>query len=254
MLKQSKSIWRVTPWSLWTWQREHSSFHLGAPHGKPDTDTDTELQHGKENGSLSFGEGWRLSERSALKIRFDILQLAQIFVFCSLPYRPTDERQISHTARLGDGSTVEVIFTAMRPDVSIAFGNDRGLLYWLIDKAIKEGTPHISWDHASEYLAYSGQGRGGRNRELLRERFLRIASTAITVVRKSGTQEDQAIMPIIRRISLPTSITGKENIAEKLERRKGRTSFGLQFDEDFVKDFMTHRVPVLRRPCCCNRG
>jgi hypothetical protein len=81
---------------------------------------------------------------------------------------------------------------------------------------------------------------------LLRERFLRIASTGITVVRKSGVQEDQAIMPIIRRISLPASITGKENISEKLDRRKGRTSFGLQFDEDFVKDFMTHRVPVLR--------
>jgi len=200
----------------------------------------------KENGQLELWRGLEIVREERLKDTFDILQLAQIFVFCSLPYRPTDERQISHTARLGDGSTVEVIFTAMRPDVSIAFGNDRGLLYWLIDKAIREGTPHISWDHASEYLAYSGQGKGGRNRELLRERFLRIASTAITVVRKSGVQEDQAIMPIIRRISLPASITGKENIAEKLDRRKGRTSFGLQFDEDFVKDFMTHRVPVLR--------
>lgn len=200
----------------------------------------------KDSGQLDLLKGLEVVREDRSKDTFDILQLAQIFVFCSLPYRPSEERQISHTARLGDGSTVEVIFTAMRPGVAIAYGNDRSLLYWLVDKAIREETAHISWEHASDYLKATGQGTGGRNRVLLRERFQRIASTAITVVRKTSIQEDQAIMPIIRRISLPASITGKENLSEVIERRLGKTSFGLQFDEGFVKDFTTHRVPILR--------
>jgi hypothetical protein len=180
---------------------------------------------------------------------FDILQLAQIFAFCSLPYRPTEERQITRFARLGDGSTVEVVFTAMRPGVPIAYGNDRSLLYWLIDRAIREKTSYIPWEHASQYLKAMGQDEtSGRNRELLRDRFRRVSSTAITVVRKTSVQEDQTIMPIIRRMSLPASISGAAKPAgtELLERRSARPALGVQFDEGFVKDFMTHRVPVLR--------
>ncbi len=200
----------------------------------------------KHKGQLELLKGLEVVRDDRAKDTFDILQLAQIFVFCSLPYRPTEERQVSHTARLGDGSTVEVVFTAMVPGVSIAYGNDRSLLYWLVDKAIREGTSFVSWEHASEYLKATEQCDGGRNTLLLRERFLRIASTAITVIRKSSSGHDQGIMPIIRRISLPSSITGKKNLSEALDRRLDRSSFGLQFDEGFVHDFMTHRVPVLR--------
>ena len=200
----------------------------------------------KHSGQLELLQGLEVVREDRHKDTFDILQLAQIFVFCSLPYRPTEERQISHTARLGDGSTVEVVFTAMRPGVGIAYGNDRSLLYWLVDKAIREGTATISWEHASDYLRATGQGDGGRQRVLLRERFGRIASTAITVVRKTNERIDQEIIPIIRRISLPASITGKINASEAIDRRMGRAAFGLQFDEGFVRDFMIHKVPVLR--------
>ena len=55
-------------------------------------------------------------------------------------------------------------------------------------------------------------------------------------------------MPIIRRVSLPSSISGVEKSAgvELLERRNARPALGVQFDEGFVKDFLSYRVPVLR--------
>ena len=204
----------------------------------------------KSSGQMDLMDGLRIVKDERDSETFDILQLAQIFAFCSLPYRPTQDRQISHIARLGDGSMVEVVFTAMRPDVNIAYGNDRYLLYWLIDKAIREHTAFIPWEHASQYLKAMNQDESsGRNRELLRARFRRIASTAITVVRKTSTEEEQVIIPIIRRMRLPASISGVEKAPgiEMLERHKaGRLMQGVQFDEGFVEDFMAHRVPVLR--------
>jgi len=196
----------------------------------------------KDNGQADLFRGLELVREERARDVFDILQLAQIFAFCSLPYRPSEQRQISHTARLGDGSKVEVIFTALRPDVPLAYGNDRSLLYWLIDRAIREQSAFIPWEHASEYLKAMKQHESGRNRELLRERFKRISSTGITVVRTSGGEE-QLNMPIIRRSSLPPSVSGAERT---LALPKTDKVFGVQFDEGFVSDFMSHRIPVLR--------
>jgi len=135
----------------------------------------------KDNGQADLFCGLELVREERARDVFDILQLAQIFAFCSLPYRPSEQRQISHTARLGDGSKVEVIFTALRPDVPLAYGNDRSLLYWLIDRAIREQSAFIPWEHASEYLKAMKQHESGRNRELLRERFKRISDFGILV-------------------------------------------------------------------------
>ncbi len=204
----------------------------------------------RNNGQLELIEGLRLVGREREGESFDILQLAQIFAFCSLPYRPTEERQITHIARMGNGDMVEVTFTAMRPGVSIAFGNDRYLLYWLIDKAIREGTAFISWESASAYLRSMNMNEtSGKNRQILQERFRRISSTAITVVRKTMQDEKQAIIPIVRQMYLPNGLDGKkrEPGQELVERRKASDpGYGVQFDDAFVKDFMSYRVPVLR--------
>ena len=51
------------------------------------------------------------------------------------------------------------------------------------------------------------------------------------------------MMSIIRKAVLPNSITGKSEIADRRQRSE---PLGFEFDEGFVKDFMKHRVPVLR--------
>ncbi len=195
----------------------------------------------KESGQLELLRGLEIVKKERESQLFDVIQLAQIFAFCSLPYRPTEERQITRTARLGNGSSVEVTFTAMRPKVPLAFGNDRNLLYWLVDQAIRRQSPFIPWESASEYLKAMGQAESGRNRELLRERFRRVASMAVTVVRTSDV-EKQDIVPIFRRMVLPVSVTGREEDRHK----EHEEPLGVNFDKDFVADFMSHRIPILK--------
>jgi len=40
----------------------------------------------------------------------ELIQVAQAMVLCGLPYNPTKETRIIRKARLGDGSTVTVVF------------------------------------------------------------------------------------------------------------------------------------------------
>lgn len=207
---------------------------------------DRNYKQEKLNGQLELISGLtqiRVERRADV---VDIMQLAQIFALCSLPYRPTSERQITHVVRLGDGSRVEVIFTAMRPKVEIAYGKDRSMLYWLIDRAITEKTAHITWEHASDYLKAMGLAESGRNRDILKQRFRRIASTAITVVRISEAGEQQQITPIVERMSLPASIAGDGPGVVSIDRRNSAAAFGLELSNVFLKDVMEHRIPMLR--------
>ena len=42
----------------------------------------------------------------------EVIKMAQALILCTLPYRPTQDRQIVRSARLSDGSTLRVTFTA----------------------------------------------------------------------------------------------------------------------------------------------
>jgi hypothetical protein len=50
-------------------------------------------------------------ERDSGMLGEEIIKLAQALILCTLPYRPTKERQIVRTARLSDGSKLTVTFS-----------------------------------------------------------------------------------------------------------------------------------------------
>ncbi len=51
----------------------------------------------------------------------EVIKMAQTLLLCTLPYRPTAERQIVRTARLSDGSTLRVTFPAGMSGVDMAY-------------------------------------------------------------------------------------------------------------------------------------
>ncbi len=57
----------------------------------------------------------------------EVIKMAQALILCTLPYRPTEERQVVRSARLSDGSTLRVTFTAGITGIGMAYGNDRHL-------------------------------------------------------------------------------------------------------------------------------
>jgi hypothetical protein len=59
---------------------------------------------------------------------------------------------VVRTARLSDGSTLRVTFTAGITGIDLAYGNDRHLMMWLFDKAINSDTSFVTIKSASGYL------------------------------------------------------------------------------------------------------
>ena len=51
----------------------------------------------------------------------EVIKMAQALILCTLPYRPTAERQVVRSARLSDGSTLRVTFTAGINGIDMAF-------------------------------------------------------------------------------------------------------------------------------------
>jgi hypothetical protein len=135
----------------------------------------------------------------------EIFQVAQALILCGLPYDKTDQTKITRSARLADGSVVDVTFsTGLK--AGMPYGSDRSLLHFLFDKAVKNDSRFVSWETATEFLRMMNMAQGGKNRRDLRQRFLRIRSLTIGVERTTqyGTTAD--LMPVIRHSHLPTSV------------------------------------------------
>src|SRR3954452_818366 len=183
--------------------------------------------------------------RDAGELDREVMQLAQALILCGLPYRPTDAIQVSRQARLADGSTVTVTFTAAIDGTPLPFGSDRTVLHFLFDKAIKSGARFVSWETAKEFIDAMGMQKNGKNYADLRARFSRIRGLAISVLRAGPSGESTMVMPIIRKTRLPTSVDLKsESAGQQLLPLGNGIVFGVEIDEEFFSELKQHHVPV----------
>ena len=61
----------------------------------------------------------------------EYIKLAQAMILCTLPHSATKETKITRRARLGDGTTLAVTFSATADGIGLPHGADRKLLFWL---------------------------------------------------------------------------------------------------------------------------
>ena len=144
------------------------------------------------------------------KLGDEYIKLAQAMILCTLPYSATKETKITRQARLGDGSTLYVTFSAAHPNVGMPFGADRKVLAWIFDKAIRTESPFIPWASAVEFQKEMGLTKGGKNNRDLNRRFERVAGLVINIQREAGEGKRDLTYPLIERSYLPSSITGKK--------------------------------------------
>jgi hypothetical protein len=174
----------------------------------------------------------------------EIFQVAQALILCGLPYDKTDQTKITRSARLADGSLVDVTFsTGLK--AGMPYGSDRSLLHFLFDKAVKSDSRFVSWETATEFLKMMNMAQGGKNRRDLRQRFMRIRSLTIGVERttKYGTTAD--LMPVIRHSHLPTSVDLRaEQRGQSLLPISSDVVFGVEIDAGFFADLKRHHVPT----------
>ncbi len=174
----------------------------------------------------------------------EIFQVAQALILCGLPYDKTNQTKITRSARLADGSVVDVTFsTGLK--AGMPYGSDRSLLHFLFDKAVKSDSRFVSWETATEFLQMMNMAQGGKNRRDLRQRFLRIRSLTIGVERTTqyGTTAD--LMPVIRHSHLPTSVDVRaEQRGQPLLPIGSDVVFGVEIDPSFFADLKKYHVPT----------
>lgn len=174
------------------------------------------------------------------------IKLAQAMILCTLPYSEQKERQITRKARLGDGSYLNVTFTAARAGVPIPWGADRKLLAWIFDRAIQAQSSYISWESANEYLREMGLSLGGKNNRLLYERFRRISGLVINIERRGQNEDLNTTFPIIEKSRLPSSVTGRQIEAGQQSLPEMHDRFGFTLNAMLWDDIRHHRVALPR--------
>ena len=173
----------------------------------------------------------------------DLIQVAQAMVLCGLPYNPTKETRLIRKARLGDGSTVTVVFSAGLSS-EMPYGSDRTLLYWMVDKAIKSQSAFVSWETATEFLRDLGMVNSGKNRADLKNRYRRLSGLTIGIERSKAGSEETLLMPFIEESRLPNSVDIKaEGRGEQL-LPLDKFVFGFKLGDRIFREVLSHHVPV----------
>jgi hypothetical protein len=188
-------------------------------------------------------------ERDSGVLGEEIIKLAQALILCTLPYRPTKERQIVRTARLSDGSKLTVTFSAALNDVEMPFGADRDLMAWLFDKAINSETSFVPIRSANEYFRETGKSRSGDRVKDLAGRLRRLSGLVIGIERPRENSSQTIVLPMIAASHLPHSLALRlhaENTGQGsfpgLEN-----PFGIQLEERFFQDIKRHHVAIPRK-------
>lgn len=196
--------------------------------------------------ALRLGE--LVDDRNTGKLGEEVIKLAQAMILCTLPYSATTERKITRKARLGDGSTLSVTFSAGMDDVPLPYGADRKLLAWILDRAITSDSPSIGWDSAWEYQKELGLSRSGKNNRDLRERFIRISGLNINIQRQDTTSVAGRNFSIIERYFLPRSIHGAKKDADQptLPGLPTHEPYEVRLSQTLYDDIRKHHVVVPR--------
>lgn len=175
----------------------------------------------------------------------EYIKLAQAMILCTLPHSATTETKITRRARMGDGSTLSVTFSATADGVSMPFGADRKLLFWLLDRAIRLDSPFVPWSSAAEYQKEVGIEKGGRPNKQLRERFARISGLVISITRKGAEATALNTFPLIERSYLPNSISEGPTDQASLPEMGDR--FGVLLHAPLFADIKKHNTVMPRR-------
>lgn len=179
----------------------------------------------------------------------EVIKYAQIMILSALPYRPTKERQFVRTARLSDGSTLRITFTAGVNGIDMPFGNDQDCLVWLLNAAIKSDNPFVSIKNARQYFKDTGKKQTGGQTKDLAARLRRISGLFIGIERRGADDRQIVLLPVIERSNLPNNLRVHLD-SEHDEQRSLATDnapYGLHIDPRIFKDAKIHHAVIPQR-------
>jgi hypothetical protein len=177
--------------------------------------------------------------------------VAKALCDCPLPYRPTEERQITKRTRF-DGKWVKITYTCARPDIAMPHGTDGRFMHWLIDRAVQQGrkarelgqepSRTVTWNSTYEYLRDLGASDGEKNYRQTRESFRRLSGLAITI-EFEGPGDRGKIIPFLDDWNLPAALDPKE---QQGQQALDIDRFGFTISEVIFKQAMQYLVTIPR--------
>ena len=181
----------------------------------------------------------------------NLMQVAQVMIFCGLPYQKTDAREITRQARMANGDFVTVTFKAMVPGIDMPFGADRTLFHWMTHQAVLTKDPFIPLSSASQFLSDMEMSTGGPNIKRVRESIELVDAMAIVVERYHEGSLQRVIMPLVRATNLPDRLKAGEQMqfldASAHDKKRFEQEYGFRLDDAVFKEFTNFHVPVLRK-------
>ena len=208
-------------------------------------DSNAERRAARNKQALQVGE--IVASRHDGTLGDEVIRLAQAMILCSLPYSPTSETKITRKARLGDGSTLIVTFTAGDDGVAMPYGADRKLLAWIFDRAIRSNSPFIPWTSANDYRRDLGLTQGGSANRQLAAQFRRVAGLMISIQRQGGADGDRGRKyAVMQDTYLPASLHTTIPVSQESLPGLG-DRHGVLLSPGLFDDICTHFVSLPRQ-------
>jgi hypothetical protein len=142
------------------------------------------------------------------------LYTAVMLIVCGLPISEEPKNSIIRTAQLGDKSWVRVTFSRGNEQISLPFGADRSMVYFLTNKAVLQQSPFLKWEYANEYMhLFNMDPRSGKNYKAVQARFVRVAYMNILVEYLDANQNivDHWKSPLIDYARIAAEFDGEGN-------------------------------------------
>lgn len=173
----------------------------------------------------------------------ELLIQARAMVLCGLPYKKTEERQITKSARLGNGQRLSVTFTALGTH-PIPYGRDRAVLAWITTCASRTGNPKVQFDSAMEFMRAFDLADAGPNYKYLRECMDRLKAFSCYITLNNEESEASSQNSVVKQAILPSRVDVKHETRGETRLPMIQRGFYVELDPTFFEEIQKHGVPI----------
>lgn len=160
--------------------------------------------------------------------------ISKALMFCPLPYRRTEEKQLVKECRV-PGGNIQVVLNALDDKIPLPFGNDAFVLDLLSSQARYRKSPEIKTDHLADLMRLLGHERlSGRDYREFMERIRRIGAFAMRVKRRGSLAINARVVDVDG-----SAFWGAQDIKRESRGEQPLAPYVIRLSPEYYADLMT---------------
>lgn len=160
--------------------------------------------------------------------------ISKALMFCPLPYRRTEEKQLVKECRV-PGGNIKVILNALSDKIPLPFGNDAYVLDLLSSQARYRKNPEIKTEHLADLMRMLGHERdSGRDYREFMERIRRIGAFAMRVERRGSLAVNARVVDVDG-----SAFWGVRDIEREKRGERSLIPYVIRLSPEYFADLMT---------------